>query len=487
MNIIQATTDPNLFASWFRKRDTWQAWFAFLAALFALPMTDEQLAIYRQCTGRDEPPTEAASEGWLVIGRRGGKSYIMALCAVFLACFREYRQYLAPGERGTVLVIARDRKQARVILRYVRALLVNVPMLARMVEREWAEGFDLSNSTCIEVATASFRSVRGYTVLAALLDELAFWPSDDAADPDFEIINAIKPAMATIPGAMMLCASSPYARRGALWQAHQRYFGKPGPVLVWQAPTRTMNSSVPQRVIDEATERDPASAAAEFGAQFRSDIEAFVSREAVLACVAPGVRERPKVIRTKYSAFVDPSGGSADSFTLAIGHRDGDVAVLDALREVRPKFSPEQVVEDFSVLLKSYGIARVVGDRYAGEWPREQFRKRNITYEPSAAPKSDIYRDVLAKINSRKVDLLDDDRLINQFVGLERRVGSQKDRIDHAPGAHDDLCNAAAGCLLNVGTSTSFYSSYTWVNNGGPDYAQSRRNAFVLSGGRVRF
>ena len=106
-----------------------------------------------------------------------------------------------------------------------------------------------------------------------------------------EVINAISPGMATIPGAMLLCASSPYARKGALWDAHRKHFGKDGdPVLVWQAGTRRMNPTVPQRWIDERMERDAASAAAEYGAQFRSDVESFINREAVEACVSIGVR-----------------------------------------------------------------------------------------------------------------------------------------------------------------------------------------------------
>ena len=122
-----ATTDPNLFASWFRKRETWSSWFAFLAALFGERMTDEQLAIYRRCTGREVPPDGVATEAWLVIGRRGGKSFTLALIATYLACFFEYRRYLQPGERGTVLVIAASQKQARVILRFIRGLLTEVP------------------------------------------------------------------------------------------------------------------------------------------------------------------------------------------------------------------------------------------------------------------------------------------------------------------------------------------------------------------------
>ena len=123
VTILDGIADKNLFAPWFRDRSSWNSWFAFLSALFALPMTDEQLAIYQQCTGRSAPPTSPHSEAWLVCGRRAGKSFVLALIAVFLACFHEWRRHLAPGERGTVMIVAADRKQARVILRYIRGLL----------------------------------------------------------------------------------------------------------------------------------------------------------------------------------------------------------------------------------------------------------------------------------------------------------------------------------------------------------------------------
>jgi hypothetical protein len=130
-------------------------------------------------------------------------------------------------------------------------------MLARMIERETAEAFDLNNAVTIEVATCSYKTVRGYSICAALLDELAFWPTDDSASPDTEIIAALRPARATIPNAMLLCASSPYARRGVLWTAFNKYFGKDSSALIWKSDTRRMNPSVAQSVIDEAMEADP--------------------------------------------------------------------------------------------------------------------------------------------------------------------------------------------------------------------------------------
>lgn len=451
-SILDAINDPNVFGSAFRDRRSWESWFSFLAALFGLPLTEAQAQTFTQATGRAQPPSTPSSESWLVVGRRGGKSFILALTAVFLAAFKDWKPFLGPGERATIMIIAADRKQARTILRYVRGLLHLVPMLSQLIENERAEAIDLDNRVTIEVHTASFRTVRGYTVVACLCDEIAFWPTEDSASPDTEVINAIRPAMATVPGALLLCASSPYSRKGALYDAYKRYFGHEGPVLVWQADSRTMNPSVPQSFIDAEMEKDPVSAEAEYGAQFRNDIDTFISREAVEAVVNHGVLEYPPLQGRRFVAFVDPSGGSNDSFTLGIAHKNEDgIAVLDVLRERRPPFSPEGVVSEFAELLKQYRITKVQGDRYAGEWPREQFRKLGISYDPSASPKSDLYREMLPLLNSGKVRLLNNKRMIAQLIGLERRTSrAGRDSIDHAQGGHDDLANAAAGALVTA-------------------------------------
>src|SRR3954470_22045424 len=141
--------------------------------------------------------------------------------------------------------------------------------------------------------------------------------------------------------------------------------------------------------------------------------------------------------------------------------------VLDAIRERRPPFSPEAVVADFAGLLKSYRITTIAGDRYAGEWPRERLREHGITYDPADKPKSDLYRDLLPAINSRTVDLLDSDRLLNQLVGLERRTArGGRDSIDHAPGGHDDLVNVVAGVVSALSARSGFDTSLDWVGAG---------------------
>jgi hypothetical protein len=451
VSIIEATQHTDLFAKWFKDRETWKAWFVLLRAVFGLPLDEEQLALFRQHTGRSLPALGGYFDVSLIVGRRGGKSLVLALIGTFLAALCDWSQYLTGGERGVVMILAADRRQAAVALKYVRAFL-DIPLLAGLIERETLDTIELRNGISIEVTTASYKTLRGRTVVAAIADELAFWSSEDSQNPDIEIINALKPAMATIPGARLLKASSPYARRGVLWTDYRKHYGNTeSRTLVWKAATREMNPSVPQSFIDEQYEDDPASASAEYGAEFRSDVEAFVSREAVENCVVPGRLEIPPMANATYYAFTDPSGGSSDSMTLAVVHREGEKVVVDAIRESKPPFSPESVVAEYAALLKAYRISKVYGDHYAGLWPRERFEAHGITYMPSAKPKSDLYRDLLPLVNGGRVELLDHPKSINQLCALERKTArSGRDSIDHPPGQHDDVINAIAGAVVHA-------------------------------------
>jgi hypothetical protein len=461
--ILSAMDDPAWWQPWFARGD-WTAWRAFLAAAFALPLDDEALALYRECTGRAAAPHQQAAEAWAICGRRGGKTRVMATVAAWLAAFIDWRPHLGPGEVATIMLITANRKQARTALRYLRSLFLDHPTLTQLVLRETDEALELSCRVIIEVTTASYRTTRGYTVAAVIADELAFWMADeDSANPADEIIEALRPAMATMPGALLMVATSPYARRGPVWHAWRHHYGKDDdPILIWKAPTRRMNPQVPQEIIDRAMERDPASAAAEYMAEFRADIETYIAREVVDGATALGRYELPYSMNHYYTAFVDPSGGSADAMTLAIAHAENDHAVLDVVRERRPPFSPEDVVREFAGLLTAYSLGTVIGDRYGGEWPRERFREHGIVYEPAEKPKSDLYKELLPALNSGKVELLDLPRLHAQLVGLERRTArGGRDSIDHPPGGHDDVANAVAGCV--VGAINGHNSLAVWA------------------------
>jgi hypothetical protein len=456
VNILAALDDPNLFAPFFRGT-SWGAWKVWLAALFALPMTDDQLALYRLRTGRTAPPDAPFKEAELIVGRRGGKSRILSLVAVYLATFRDYERYLAPGEVATVAVIASDRRQARSIFRFTIGLLREVKLLEPLIEDDSTEVITLNNRVVIEIHTASFRVTRGYTFAAVLADETAFWRDETSANPDVEIFRALRPGLSSIPGAILLNASSPYRRTGLLWTTYQRHYGKDDArVLVWKASTAEMNPGIDPAIIAEAYEDDPESAASEYGADFRTDIADFIGRAIVEACVEAGCHERAAARATgrRYAGFIDAAGGSgSDSMTCAVAHLEDSIPTLDAIRERRPPFSPDDCVAEFAALLKSYGVSKAESDRWGGDWVGESFRKRGITVVPSAKPKSDLYRELLPLLNAHRCSLLDHPRLIAQLCGLERRTArGGRDSIDHAPMAHDDVANSAAGVLILVGT-----------------------------------
>ena len=238
-----------------------------------------------------------------------------------------------------------------------------------------------------------------------------------------------------------------------------------------------MNSRIDPAIIAEAYEDDPQAASAEYGGEFRNDITSFVTREVIDSVTIAGRHELPRIGSETYHAFVDPSGGSSDSMTLAISHLEGETAVLDAVREVTPPFSPDQTVQDFATLLKSYGLSSVKGDRYGGEWPREVFRKHGIEYLLAEKPKSELYREALPLLNAGRVELLDLPKLQGQLCSLERRTArGGRDSIDHSPNAHDDVANAVVGALLMAGTVAGFDTTYSWVGNL-DDYTDLRQGA----------
>jgi hypothetical protein len=342
-----------------------------------------------------------------------------------------------------------------------------------------------------EVRPASFRKLRGPTYIAVIADELAFWYVDAAyANPDVEILNAVEPGLATTGGPLIL-ASSPHARRGVLWEVFRRHHGAGGDplILVAHGASRTLNPSLPQRVVDRALEKDRARATAEYLAEFRTDVEGFVSLEVVEACTG-AYREMLPAATIFYRAFTDPSGGSDDSFALAISHKSKDQIIIDAVREARPPFSPDAVVHDFAALLKSYRVSRVIGDRYAGEFPRELFRKHGIAYDLAKQTKSDLLRDLLPLLNSGRIVLPRNERLQGQIVGLERRTSAVgRDTISHPDRGHDDVANAVAGAAA-LSKFGGYDTSMRWVS--GPDddsgaaWRRARLQAFINSGGRIR-
>lgn len=450
ISLREALEDPQLLGTVLGGQ-SWLAWRSLLLAAMGEKLLPEELNHFRRLTGRTEPPRERVKEFWGVIGRRGGKSRAIATLSCYLGGLCDYREIIAPGERGVVMCLA-PKDQAKITLDYALGTLQSSPILSQLIKNVTVDKVELSNGIDIEVRAASFRRARGFTSVAVIGDEASFWLSDDSANPDTEILRAVRPSLLTT-GGLLAVISSPYARRGAVYDAYKAHYGANGDssILVAQGSSRELNPMLPQEDIDKAYEMDAASASAEYGAQFRTDVERLISIEAIEGCT-DDVGERPYERQHIYYGFVDPSGGSSDSFTLGIAHKEGKTAVLDFLMERKPPFSPEGVCEEFSHILKRYKINTVRGDRYGGDFPKEMFQKFGITLDPAGKTKSEYYLHFLSLLNSRTAALLQNDTLAKQMIQLERKTtrGGGRDTVDHPPRGFDDVANAAAGALVEA-------------------------------------
>ena len=421
--------------------------FAHLFPEFRRPSWDGWKAILRRLTPE-------VREFYAMVGRGAGKSRIVAL----LACAFATRPYpVVPGERIYIGVFAPSRTQAGVTFRYIVGLLRSIPALEALIERDTNESLTLSTGVVIEVLSATIAAPRGRAYALVIVEEAAFLPTEAAANPDVELLNAVRPALARVEGSLLAVVSSPYARRGVLYRAYQRYRGQgDGPVVFVQAPTLQLNPTFDASAIARAYDEDPASAAAEYGAEFRGDVEQFLTLEVLEAAIVAGRRELAPCLDLDYFAFLDFSGGAGtDASTVAIAHaemREGRaVGVLDAVREVRPPFSPAAVCQEFAALIRSYGLFTARADRYAGAFVTEQMQLHDVSVYPSAWTKSQIYAELAPRFYSRVLELPDVPRLTLQLGALERRVGSAgRDAVDHPPGGHDDVANAACGALAEA-------------------------------------
>ena len=429
--------------------DSWRTWRIVLKAAYGKPLDDDELATFREVAQRD-PPKHRVKELWLIVGRRGGKDSMASLIAAQAACYADEGLALRPGEQALVACFATDREQAKIVHGYTSAYFKMLPSLRRRVIPS-AGVIRLTNNVEIRIVTNSFRAPRGYAIAMAIFDEVAFWRDENSATPDEETYAAVLGGASD--NTMIVGISTPYKQSGLLYKKWKNHWGPKGDddILVIKAPTTTFRPTFDRTIIARAMEEDPERARAEYLAEWRRDLADYVQREVIEAAVMNGVREIAPTHGVVYEAFVDPSGGQVDSFTLAIAHREGERGVLDCVREARPPFRPKDVVAEFAPLLRYFKCFTVRGDRYAGAWPANEFDEYGIQYEVSELSKGDIYREFLPYLNSGRTSLLDHPRMVNQFCGLDRRtVRGGRDSIDHRPNDHDDVANAVAGALVMV-------------------------------------
>jgi hypothetical protein len=468
-SIAIAFSNDRLLGSFFQG-GSWDGWRTILRAMQGERLTRAEAAFFATVAGERKPPQARVKTLAVIAGRRSGKDSVASGIAAAIAAGFEPEGKLRPGERAVVGIFACDRAQSQICLGYLRSYFEHVPVLAAMVERSTDQGFRLKNSVDIEIVTSDHRSSRGRTYLAIVADEIAYWPSGDGTvNSDKEVIRALRPGLLTLQphGALMILITTAYRKSGVAFDTWRKSFGKDDPsTLVIYAQSRQLNPLLPQAEIDLALEDDHEAGAADYLSIWRDDLSTFVARDLILSAIDAGVSSRQYDQRHRYVGFVDASSGRHDSFALAIAHRQDDVAVLDFLFEKRAPFNTAEVTAEVAALLKAYHVSTVHGDGYAAGWVEAEFQRHNIAFRaaksletPGLSPKlmdrSSLYLEVLPLLAGNRVKLLDNQRMIAQFCGLERRAMSNgRDKVDHPnrAGHFDDLSNAASGAVWLAST-----------------------------------
>jgi hypothetical protein len=467
--IDKVFTDKRLLGAALGDIKTWTTWLTVLRAAFGLPFDDEERELFAAVAGDRVPPLKRVRELWCVVGRRGGKSRMAAALACYAALFVEHK--LAVGERGMVLVLSATVEQSKVVFAYVLGFLRASEALAKEIESTTAHEIRLKNGIAIAVHPNSFRSVRGRTLCLCIFDETAYWRDDTTATPDAEVYTAVLPALLTTNG-MLIAIGSPYRRMGLLHAKHKRHFGAEGDdTLVVQGTSKQFNSTLDDAAISAQQEADPTAARSEWDAQFRDDIAGFLDDALIERAVD---RDRPLELPPRtdcnYKCFVDASGGAVggDAYAIGIGHKEGELCVIDVVRGRAGPFDPQELTAEFAQLCKDYRVTGVTGDKYAREWVESAWRKCSLPYTAATLTASELYLEGLPLWTRGAVRIPDHSLLLRELRLLERvptRLG--KDQVVHPRGVHDDYANVCFGALHGVaGTGKYRYlSDLSWVSD----------------------
>ena len=420
----------------------------FLKSLYGLELDAAELEFYCRATGRKTYLAREHREITAIIGRRGGKTRLAALIAVYEAT-RDHK--LPRGERAFILVIAPVLKQAQIAFRYIRKYMNLSPELSNLVVKVRKSEIELRNGITIACQPCSQITVRGDSVICAICDELGFWKHEEtAANPEREVIAALRPAMATLTNTKLIKISTPCRKEGILWHDFQERESLPYPV--WQASSKEMNPTIPDEFLKDAERENKEGFRREYLAEFTDSLVGWITWELLEPCVMRGCREFPRVSHGTYVAAVDPAFSHSD-FGFAILHRSDNehITVAFAARWTGTQNAPlnlESVSFQINDVLQRFGINSLVGDQHCFPILRQHFEKSGLFYREFRLvdhSRASIFGNLRQLIAQQKISFVDEPELLRQLRSLEE-IRTPHGNTDIRPprSSKDDMAIAVA-------------------------------------------
>ncbi len=446
MDIIEFVENPDLIGD----NSLSPAQRMALKAVYGLPLSAQELKLFKQTTGLRRYPGREFEEVTFCLGRRSGKSDKLASSlALFEACAREHK--LSRGEIGVVMLVSSElRRQSRILFNYILHKLEGSPVLRKLIKNVTSDEISLTNGIVIQVYPCNVARIRGASLVFFCGDETSHWKLE-GKDIDVDVLDSARPGL-SFPHSKLVKISTPYMMKGEIYNDFKNYYGKPNDeVLVFQGSTELFNPSYPKRKLKKMKRRNPVAYRTEYEAQFRTDLSSMY----LLSSIENAINhDRPLELAPRndvtYTGFIDVAGGGGkDSYAVAIGHLEDGRVIIDVVRSRAPKFNPDEVTAQYSELLKQYGIYSVKGDKFSGDWASNSFKKHSIFYEKSERTKSELYLEAESPFNTGRISIPNKDSLLTQLKSLVRKTRSGgKDSVD--ADIPEDEANVLAGCVWMI-------------------------------------
>lgn len=416
----------------------------------------------------------------LIVGRRGGKTTLSAMLAIYCAISTNWKPYLKKTPTAHVLILSHSRDFSDEVLDLIRTLIEDSPILSRLINKRMkntasamnlampfvVEGKIQRSRVTIKVGAASKKTTRGTAACAVLCDEIAYWNLDEnLKETDAEILKAVRPNMKQFGRlAMMIKLSSPGIKQGVLYGEYQKW--KEGTLpknyVIFKAPSWVWNTILPKQEFIDEWILDQDGFDTEYRANFVDSLSNFILPEFVDMAVMPGIKycapegidQRDKMV---YKAAIDAAFKN-DHFTFSVvgynGHRIKQYISKGWKGTRTEPVKASEVAKYVRQVCKEFDIPIVAADQFAFNPLREIFETYGVTLEEytfNPTFKKKIYFNLKKLVHGQQIDLLDNPiqtKEIKELVVDQTNAGNFK--IGHPSGGSDDYSdsNAIASFLV---------------------------------------
>jgi hypothetical protein len=207
----------------------------------------------------------------LAIGRRGGKTLLAVLTALWFCTLRpDVAEHVRRRERRFAVAVATNHRQARIFVQQAREIASGSPFLRDLIETVTEDQIEFKTRTTLAAFPCTSRGGRGWPLMCLLMDEAAHFVDGDGNQAALPVFRALMPSVAQFGHqARVIVASSPYGTDG--WFAElfgQVEKGDLPDARCAQASTLEMRPELATAALELERRRDPEGYRGEYGAEF---------------------------------------------------------------------------------------------------------------------------------------------------------------------------------------------------------------------------